>query len=137
MRPTARRPNMGGRRPETERLLLSLPGTCVVRFTKVLGRANSLLSGWAEALRAGETIRPFSDMRMAPVPLDFAIEALVAVAAARAAGVVQVSADEDITYAAAARLVADQIDAPIDLVREIRAAESGVAIEHRPRAYHA
>lgn len=120
-----------------------LPGTCVVRFTKVLGRATPLLLGWIAALREGQPIRPFSDMLLAPVPLDFAVEALLKVAARRAEGVVQVSAEKDITYAEAARFVADCLHVPLSvsgrgaggeggLVQPVAVADSGIAIEYVP-----
>ncbi|MGO9109332.1 MAG: sugar nucleotide-binding protein [Thermoguttaceae bacterium] len=130
--PYAPQTEYGRQKAETEQRLRQLPRTCVVRFTKVLGRATPLLLGWVAALRKGEVIRPFSDMPMAPVPLDFAVEALVAVAAARAEGVVQVSADRDITYAEAARFVADCLTCAPNLVQPVTVAHSGMAITYVP-----
>ena len=130
--PYAPQTEYGRQKAETEQRLRQLPGTCVVRFTKVLGRATPLLLSWIAALRKGEVIRPFADMPMAPVPLDFAVEALMAVAAARAEGVVQVSADRDITYAEAARFVADCLQCPPQLVQPVTVAESGMAIDYVP-----
>ena len=88
---------------EVEQRLLKLPRMCVVRFTKVFGRGAPLLREWCKALQEGKVIRPFSDMPMAPVRLDFAVEALAAITAARPEGIVQVSAKQDITYADAGR----------------------------------
>jgi len=118
---------------EAEQRLRQLSGTCVVRFTKVLGHGAPLLRAWCEALRRGEVIHPFSDMPIAPVPLDFAVESLAAIAAARAEGIVQVSATEDITYAAVARFIAKRLGAAESLVQPIAASSSGVAIEYVPR----
>ena len=116
-----------------EKCLQRLPGTCIVRFTKVFGRSAPLLRGWCESLLKSQPIRPFADMPMAPVPLDFAVRALAAIAAARATGIVQISAAEDITYAAAARFVAKRLGAAEDLVQPMTVAESGVPIEYVPR----
>ena len=113
--------------------LQRLPGTCIVRITKVFGRGAPLLRGWCESLLKGQSIRPIADMPIAPVPLDFAVRALVAIAAARATGIVQISAAEDTTYAAAARFVAKRLGAADELVQPITVAESGVPIEHVPR----
>jgi dTDP-4-dehydrorhamnose reductase len=118
---------------EVEQHLRQLPGTCIVRFTKVLDRGTPLLRGWCEALERGETIHPFADMPMAPIPVNLALDALLSVAAARAEGIVQVSAAEDITYAAAAQLVADRLKAAENLVQPVAVADSGIAIEHLPR----
>ncbi len=54
-------------------------------------------------------------------------------AAARTEGIVQVSAAEDITYAAAARIVANRLGAAENLVQPVAVAESGIAIEYVPR----
>jgi dTDP-4-dehydrorhamnose reductase len=116
-----------------EKCLRQLPGTCVVRFTKVFGRSAPLLRSWRESLLKGQPIRPFADMPMAPVPLDFAVKALIAVAAARTTGIVQISAAEDITYAAAARFVAKRLGVAEDLVQPISVVDSGVSVEHVPR----
>ena len=122
----------GRQKAEAERELLGLPGVCVVRFTKVLGPATPLLTRWADALRTGQAVRPFSDMVMAPVPLEFAVEVLAAVAERRTTGIIQVSAAEEVSYAAAAQHVARCLRAPPELVQPISAAESGVEIEHLP-----
>ena len=116
-----------------EKCLRRLAGTCIVRLTKVFGRGVPLLRGWCESFLKGQTIRPFADMPMAPLPLDIAVRALTAIAAARATGIVQISAAEDITYAAAARFVAKRLGTAEDLVRPATVAESGVPIEYVPR----
>ena len=55
------------------------------------------------------------------------------VAAVKAEGIFQVSAAEDITYATAARLVAERVGAVQQLLQPVMVAESGIAIEHVPR----
>jgi dTDP-4-dehydrorhamnose reductase len=130
--PYAPQSEYGRQKAETESRLRQIPGTCVVRFTKVLGRATPLFLGWIAALRKDEAIHPFSDMRMAPVPLDFAVDALIAVAARRVEGVVQVSAEKDITYAEAAYFVANCLIRPPELVQPVTVAEAGMAIECVP-----
>jgi dTDP-4-dehydrorhamnose reductase len=116
-----------------EKCLRQLPGTCIVRFTKILDGGTPLLRGWCESLLKGQPIRPFADMPIAPVPLDFAIRALAAIAAARTTGIVQVSAAEDISYAAAARFAAKRLGAAEDLVQPVTVAASGAEIEYVPR----
>jgi dTDP-4-dehydrorhamnose reductase len=131
--PYAPRTEYGRQKAEAEREILGLGGRAlVVRFTKVLGPRAPLLWRWAGALRAGEAIRPFSDMVMAPVPLAFAVEALHRVGLAETPGVVQVSGSEDVTYEAAARRVALRVGASHDLLRPVSTVESGVSFEHVP-----
>jgi dTDP-4-dehydrorhamnose reductase len=130
--PYAPQTEYGRQKAEAEQHLRQLSGTCVVRFTKVFAAATPILVRWAAALQRGEAIRPFSDMPLAPLPLDFAVEALVAVAAARAEGIVQASADNDITYADAARFVANSLACAAELVHPVSVANSGMAIEYVP-----
>jgi dTDP-4-dehydrorhamnose reductase len=131
--PTCPRTEYGRQKAEAERRLRQLPGpVCVVRFTKVFGAGAPLLNKWAESLRRGETIQPFSDLAMAPVPLDFAIEVLRQIGMRRLEGVFQVSAADDVTYAEAAWRLARQIGAAEDLVQPTPVAAAGLSFEHLP-----
>jgi len=105
----------------------------VVRLTKVISSDMALLTGWVQALRAGEAIRPFSDMTMAPVPLRFAVQALAGVAERRLPGITQVSAEQDITYEEAARHLAQRLGADPALVEPVRAEECSPHPEALPR----
>ena len=106
LRPVSPRTEYGRQKAEAERELLSLPGTAVVRMSKVLGLDWPLGKKWRAALEGGLPIHPFSDMVMAPMSIDFAVDVLVKVGSAKAEGIHQISADHDIAYAeAAARLV--------------------------------
>ena len=122
----------GRQKAEVERQLRERPRACVVRLTKVLGPKAPLLAAWAAALGAGQPVRPLADMRMAPVPVGFAVEVLRRLAAARLEGVVQVSAAEDITYEQAARHIARRLDAAQSLVQPLTVAASGLDLEHVP-----
>ena len=122
----------GRQKAEVERQLGGLPGTCIVRLTKVLGPGSPLSTQWAAALRAGQPVRPLSDLRMAPVPLGFAVEVLLRLAVAPLTGIVQVSATEDISYEEAARHIARRLGAAASLVQPSTAAAAGLDLEHLP-----
>jgi len=123
----------GRQKAELERLLLGAGSqTAVVRLTKVLSPETRLLREWAGKLRAGEAIHPFSDMVMAPITLDLAAEALLRVGERQAAGITQVSAVDDITYAAAARRLAACLRASEGLIQPILASAAGLAPEVAP-----
>jgi dTDP-4-dehydrorhamnose reductase len=123
----------GRQKVEVEERVLSLanPGA-VVRLTKVLQPGFPLFRQWAKDLAAGAPVEPFSDMVMAPVPLAFVAEVLAKVAALRAAGIVQVSADRDVTYADAARHIASRLGAAPSLVRPRPYAEAGLSASLAP-----
>jgi len=123
----------GRQKAKAERELLTLGASvAVVRLTKVFAPDNPLIRGWVNALRRGQAIRPFSDMVLAPVPLDFTVEALLRVATARLCGITQVSASEDITYEQMATYIADRIGAAPALVQPVAATDAGLHLESVP-----
>jgi dTDP-4-dehydrorhamnose reductase len=115
----------GRQKAEAERKLLDLDArrVALMRFTKVLGPGLALFDGWVQSLRAGQEIRPFEDYVMAPVSLGFAVGVVLRVAEARAAGVVHVSADRDVTYAEAARQLAGRMSVDGRLVAPVRSGD--------------
>ncbi len=116
----------GRQKAETERRILRFGNSiAIVRFSKVLEVQPPLFLTWIKAMRKGNEIHPFSDMVMAPVPVELAAEALHCVARVRSPGFFQMSADKDITYEQAARHLAGGLGTDEDLIQPIRTAESG------------
>ena len=108
----------GRQKAEAERRMAQHgQSVAIVRFAKILGPQPSLIAGWTGALKRGEPIQPFSDMTLAPVPLSCAVTVLTLVAGLRLPGVLQVSGEEDITYADAARIGAKALGADTRLVQ--------------------
>jgi dTDP-4-dehydrorhamnose reductase len=70
-------------------------------------------------------VRPFSDMVMAPVPLSLAAGAIAQMLIRRVPGVVQVSADRDVTYAEVAYYLSGRVRSSPGLVRPLTTAEAG------------
>jgi len=124
----------GRHKAEAERGLLALDRpVAVVRFTKLVARQFKLFQDWVSALRRGRAIHPFSDMVFAPLPLQFAVEALLGVAASRLSGILQVSGERDVTYAEAAEFIARELGADHALVQPVTAASAGLPPESVPR----
>jgi len=130
--PPCPRTEYGRQKADAERAVLGLGGA-VVRLTKVFAAPPPLFRGWAAALRAGEPVEAFADMVFAPVPAEFVTTVLMAVGERGAVGVVQVSADRDVTYAEAAGRLATQLGAEPGLVRPVPAAARGLPPEAAPR----
>ncbi len=123
----------GRQKAEAERQLLDLGGrVTILRLTKVLAPANPLLSKWLAALRGKEPIRAFSDVVMAPVTLPLAINALSGLAQRGRAGVFQLSAERDVSYAEAARYLASRWGADPRWVEAIPWRSSGICLEAVP-----
>ncbi len=79
--------------------------SAIVRITKVLSARMPLFVRWRDELARGHPIRPFSDLTMAPVWIDTAVDALLEIGKMQRGGVYHVSASEDVSYAEAARHV--------------------------------
>lgn len=127
------RTQYGVQRAEVERRLLALNKSCaVVRLTKVVQPEMPLLKSWLDALRRGETIRPFADMSMSPIPLSFVLAVIEKVIDRRASGIMQVSGAVDVTYAQVAYHLADRVGVSSELVAPRSVKEAGIPADAAP-----
>ena len=104
----------------------------IVRMGKVLTPNWGLFETWIASLMHGDVIQPFTDLRFAPISAQFAAEVIVRVAESGMAGITQVTAGRDITYAEAATIIAGRIGADPSLVRPRSSADAGVELESKP-----
>ena len=109
------------------------PSAAVLRLTRVFGPGEPLLGDWAEKLRAREPVEAFTDLPAAPVHVDHVASALLAIARARSAGILQLSARRQVTYVEIARHVAARVGASPDLVQPVAAATRGIGPGEAPR----
>jgi dTDP-4-dehydrorhamnose reductase len=123
----------GLQKSEVERRLAQYgDSVAIIRFAKILGPHALLIPGWVQSLRDGKTIHPFSDMTMAPIPLSCAVTVLSLVAQLRLSGILQVSGQEDISYAEAAHLGAKALSIDSQLIEPAKTAEHGSSTEPIP-----
>ncbi|MDD3312117.1 sugar nucleotide-binding protein [Pseudodesulfovibrio sp.] len=112
-RPVCPRTVYGRLKADAEARILALGESgCVLRLSKVIQPGFPLFASWLAELRRGKTISPFADMRMAPVSLDLAVRAIVGLDQGGRAGIRQLSAPDDISYARAASLLREAAHAP-------------------------
>ncbi len=104
----------------------------VVRLTKVVGETVPLFDEWATRLADGQSVEAFSDLQVAPVPLAFAVDALVCIGQQHFGGIVHLSGDEDISYEAIARRLAAVIGVDGGLVMPVAVRERGIPGEEAP-----
>ena len=131
--PPAPRTAYGSMKAEAERGLLALNAdVCVVRFSKVLGPHMPLVTAWREMLLAGRPIHPLTDLVLAPVTLDLAIQVLLGAGTSVATGILQFTAARDVSYADVARRLAETMDVDAALVQPLSSVESSVVLEHVP-----
>ena len=106
-------------------------GAAIVRLTKVVGPQWALACDWAQALRAGRSIRAFTDLRCAPIPLELTVRGLLEVARRRLPGLWQFSAPVDVSYAGLASHLARRLGANPTLVEAVSGQTNG-GLEHVP-----
>jgi dTDP-4-dehydrorhamnose reductase len=110
---------------EAERNILDLGGA-VLRMTKVLSPATPLFQTWFSSLRRNAPVEAFSDLLMAPVGLQDAVQAVLALTAPPAQGIYHLSSNGQISYAQAARHIAGRLGVSPGLVAEKLGANSGL-----------
>jgi dTDP-4-dehydrorhamnose reductase len=124
----------GRQKAEAERALVALgANVAVVRLAKVVAPGMPLFLRWAEELRAGRSIRPFSDYVMSPISLTFVAQALGQLAARWTPGFLHVGADADVSYADAAARLAVRLGANANLVQPTTSRAAGVDLEIVPQ----
>lgn len=128
---TSPRTEYGRQKADAESKLLSLDGQItVMRFSKIIPPEMPLLQGWVRDMRTGRQIYPYSDSRMSPVPLSFAVALLRRVLEVQKTGIIQASAALDISYEQAARHLARRLGCDEQLIQPISCAVRG--IEYSP-----
>jgi dTDP-4-dehydrorhamnose reductase len=115
-----------------ERMLRGAP-IGILRLAKVVSANMPLLHGWVRALSAGEPIRAFHDMPMAPAPAALVGAAIAALLESRAPGVFQLTGPQDVSYADVAHRLARQLGADPALVGVAGAIEAGMPAGSAPR----
>ncbi len=125
-RPYAPLTEYGRQKVEAEMRIRTLKRDwAIVRLTKVISPSEPLFKNWREALLRGEVIHPFSDLKLAPVPLISIVSILELVADRKSLGILHVSSDDELSYAEAAFLAAAELKVPVNLVTPINASRSG------------
>jgi len=98
----------------------------ILRLAKVISPQTVLLREWTAALGAGNPIRSFHDMTMAPTPVETVAEAIEALLSARASGVFQLTGPRDIAYSDVGLLLAERLHADKSLVTRVSVASAGL-----------
>ncbi|MDP6709255.1 MAG: sugar nucleotide-binding protein, partial [Alphaproteobacteria bacterium] len=93
------------------------PRGAILRLSKVLAPEDPLVGEWVTALAAGQPITPFTDMYLAPVPLDLVCRMVARLLAAGEPGIFHLSGGEDRSYADFAARLGERLGAPSGLVR--------------------
>lgn len=99
----------------------------ILRLAKVVSPGMPLLQQWVTALSAGEPVRAFFDMSMAPTPVTIVASAIAGLLEQRARGIFQLTGPRDVSYAEVAFHLARKIGADLHLVTPVSAHSAGMA----------
>lgn len=128
--PTRPRTLHGSIKATAEKIFLDAGSRgAVLRLTKVLTADIGQIPSWIHSLRRGKCITAFSDLHIAPISLDDATTAMLAVANDGGAGIYQMSGAKDISYYDIALYLAREMRRQTDLVRSARAIDAGLPAE--------
>jgi dTDP-4-dehydrorhamnose reductase len=116
----------GRQKAEVEKILLNeLDRVAIVRLTKVVHADFPLFQEWLATLKTGNPIRPFSNMMFSPIDIDVVAGELWALSQSFEKGIFQLSGDADISYAAAASLLAQSCALDAGLVKPQTTGQAG------------
>lgn len=123
----------GQQKAEAEQSLLALApdSVAIVRLTKVLDRGFPLFQSWIDVLRAHTPIHPFADLYFAPISLPFATAVVAQVAQQRLSGIIQASAQDDLSYAEVAYRLAEKLHLDASLIHPVSCQTAGVTYAPR------
>ncbi|MDA1059991.1 MAG: sugar nucleotide-binding protein [Proteobacteria bacterium] len=105
----------------------------VLRLTKVMTPGTAIIQSWRRDLKAGRRIGPFSNLPLAPISVDFALETIETILSDRQSGVFHASSHEDSSYLSLAHVVAEHDGADPGLIRPIEAVPGSIGFDSMPR----
>lgn len=123
--PTSPRSVYGQFMADAEADVLREGGT-VLRLTKVLNEGLGVVGQWIGQLQTGRRVEAFDDHTFCPLPLSAVMRAMEAIVEQSDGGIFQVSGASDISYAEAARHIAERVGALPSQVVPVRASDSGI-----------
>jgi dTDP-4-dehydrorhamnose reductase len=98
----------------------------ILRLAKVVSPDMPLLREWGEKLAAGQPIRAFSDMTMAPVETAMVCDAIAMLMKDGARGIFQLTGPRDLSYLEIGSYIAAQLGADRSLVTESTTIQAGL-----------
>ena len=95
-------------------------------MTKVVAGPLPILAQWEAALKEGEYVEAFDDLIFAPLPLERAVAALLAIGEKKPSGICQLSGERDVSYYTLALELAKKIGVDATRVRPVSATSKGI-----------
>jgi dTDP-4-dehydrorhamnose reductase len=135
--PTSPVSEYGRQKEETERALRERitngAPIGILRLAKVVSPGMALVATWTQELAAGRSIRAFTDMTMAPIPVDVVARSIALILEDRLPVIAQLSGPRDVAYSEVGRFLAEKVGADPRLVEPVSALENGMPRGSTPR----
>lgn len=127
--------NYGIQKQEIEkRIQESGISASIIRLSKVLGnKPTGVFDSWIKSLEAGQPIHPATNMWLAPVSVTLVTDILLAVGIKRLTGLWNLSSNDQISYARAAKVIAKHLNYPGHLVQPEELTDKKLLAEYRPQ----
>jgi dTDP-4-dehydrorhamnose reductase len=120
----------GQLKAEAEARLLDIGSqVSVLRMTKVMKPGTGILSEWIKTLGERKNVRAFDDHRFCPLPVGMVVRAIIDLIERGQGGIYHVSGAEDLSFADAARHLADQIGVTGSCVEAVHGVGNGITEE--------
>ena len=124
----------GALKAEAESEFLALGNAAsIIRFSKVLTPQFKLCISWINTLQSGGHITAFSDLRMSPIGLNDAIDAIISVIDDKSGGIYQLTGSRDISYFDTGLHIAKRLGVAADRVQSASAIAAGIPPEEITR----
>ena len=98
----------------------------IIRLTKIIESNFTLFVRWKNDLIQGKTITPYSDLNFSPLPLNLITSCLKLVIDSKLSGVIQISGEQDLSYAKAAYIAAEILRINSNRVQPTQAPKSSI-----------
>jgi len=105
----------GRQKVELEDATLALEGTRILRLTKVLSPSIGRWSQWIQGIQKGEKVQAFGNVKVSPLRMPVAVGAILKQIELSFGRIVHVSPPDEVTYAGAVCLMAQEMELPVNL----------------------
>lgn len=105
----------------------------ILRLTKVMMPGTPVVQSWRRDLAAGRRIGPFSNLPLATISVEFALQTIEVVLSERLSGIFHASSQEDSSYLSLAHVVAEHEGADPGLIRPVEAVAGSIGFDFLPR----
>jgi len=105
----------GRQKAALEESSLDFLGTSILRITKVLSPRARLWSQWFQAIREGDRIQAFGNVKFSPLRISNVVGSILSQIESPAGRIVHLSPPDAVTYSAAVQLMAEEMGIEVKL----------------------